>query len=91
LHKGNDTTAEFVDSKTETRTTKYVERSGWYAYATVMLMLSIIGLVVLIIASIVTENIVFFIAGLGEFIMFSLFCGIVQLLAGIKHGIDNMK
>ena len=50
-----------------------------------------IGLAFLIIASIATENIVFLIVGLGEFIMFSLFCGIVQLLAGIKHGIDNMK
>lgn len=91
LHKENDTTAELVESKTETRTTKYVERSGWYAYATVMLVLSVIGLVILIIASIATENIVFLIAGLGEFILFSLFCGIVQLLAGIKHGIDSMK
>ncbi len=56
-----------------------------------MLVLSFIGLAILTIASIATENIVFLIVGLGEFIMFSLFCGIVQLLAGIKHGIDNMK
>ncbi len=56
-----------------------------------MLVLSVIGLVILIIASIATENIVFLIAGIGEFIMFSLVCGIVQLLSGIKHGIDNMK
>ena len=91
LHKGNSTTAELLETKTETRTTKYVERSGWYTYATVMLVLSFIGLAILTIASIATENIVFLIVGLGEFIMFSLFCGIVQLLAGIKHGIDNMK
>ena len=91
MHKGNSITAELLETKTETRTTKYVERSGWYTYATVTLVLSFIGLAILTIASIATENIVFLIVGLGEFIMFSLFCGIVQLLAGIKHGIDNMK
>ena len=91
LNKGNDTTSESLEPKAETRTSKYVERSGWYTYATVMLVLSVIGLVILIIASIATENIVFLIAGIGEFIMFSLVCGIVQLLSGIKHGIDNMK
>lgn len=91
LNKGNDTTSESLEPKAETRTSKYFERSGWYTYATVMLVLSVIGLVILIIASIATENIVFLIAGIGEFIMFSLVCGIVQLLSGIKHGIDNMK
>lgn len=83
--------AESLESKKETRTTKYVERSGWYTYATIMLVLSVIGLAIMIIASITEENIDFFIFGVAEFIMFSLFCGIVQLLAGIKHGIDNMK
>ena len=70
---------------------KYVERSGWYTYATIMLVLSIIGLIVLAIVSILSLNIVFFFIGLGEFILFSLFCGIVQLLAGIKQGIDNFQ
>lgn len=79
------------DSTSEKRTAVYVERSGWYTYATIMMILSAIGLVVLAIVSISMENIIFFIIGLGEFIMFSLYCGIVQLLAGIKHGIDNLQ
>lgn len=80
-----------VDSKPEKRTAVYVERSGWYTYATIMMVLSAIGFAVLAIASISMENISFFIIGLSEFIMFSLFCGIVQLLAGIKQGIDNLQ
>ena len=70
---------------------KYVERSGWYTYATIMLVLSIIALVILTILSLSEENAIFIIIGLGEFILFSLFCGIVQLLAGIKQGIDNLQ
>ena len=91
LHDVKDNNIASVESKPEKRTTLYVERSGWYKYATIMLVLSTIGLVVLAIASIGMENILFFIIGLGEFIMFSLFCGIVQLLAGIKQGIDNLQ
>jgi hypothetical protein len=91
LHEKKDGIVETVDSKSEKRTTVYAERSGWYTYATIMMVLSAIGLVVLAIASISMENIIFFIIGLGEFIMFSLFCGIVQLLAGIKQGIDNLQ
>ena len=70
---------------------KYVERSGWYTYATLMLILSAIGLLILVILSLSEENAIYFIIGLGEFILFSLFCGIVQLLAGIKQGIDNLQ
>ncbi len=56
-----------------------------------MLVLSSIGLLILAILSLSEENAIYFIAGLGEFILFSLFCGIVQLLAGIKQGIDNLQ
>ena len=56
-----------------------------------MLVLSIIALVILTILSLSEENAIYIIIGLGEFILFSLFCGIVQLLAGIKQGIDNLQ
>jgi len=73
------------------QTVKYVERSGWHTYATIMLVLSSIGLLILAILSLSEENAIYFIIGLSEFILFSLFCGIVQLLAGIKQGIDNLQ
>ena len=72
---------------------KYVEapeRSSWYSFATVMIVLSGIGLFILGIVSISEENALFFLIGLGEFFMMSLFCAIVQLLAGIKQGVDTL-
>ena len=86
-----DSNVEPVKPTTEKRTFIYVSRSGWYTYATIMLVLSAVGLVVLGIASIIMENITFIIIGLGEFILFSFLCGVVQLLAGIKQGIDNLQ
>ncbi len=80
-----------TETTSNKQTIKTVERSGWYTYATIMLVLSFIGLLILAILSLSEGNAIFFIIGLGEFIMFSLFCGIVQLLAGIMQGIDNLQ
>lgn len=80
-----------VENNPNRPTVKYVERSGWYTYATIMIVLSAIGLLILAELSLSEENAIYFIIGLGEFILFSLFCGIVQLLAGIKQGIDNLQ
>lgn len=87
----NDIKSEKAEFNTNRQTVKYVERSSWHTYATIMLVLSIIGLFVSAILSLSEENAIYFIAGLGEFILFSLFCGIVQLLADIKQGIDNLQ
>jgi hypothetical protein len=67
------------------------QRSGWYTFATIMMVIAGIGLLVLAAVSVIEENGLFFLIGLGEFLMISLFCGIVQLLAGIKLGIDNLQ
>ena len=78
--------------KKEVSKTKYeAPISKWHKYAMAMLIISIIGLLVLAILSLSEENVIYFVIGLGEFILFSLFCGIVQLLAGIKQGIDNLQ
>ena len=66
------------------------ERSGWYSFATFMIVLSSIGLFVLSIVSITEENAIYFLIGLGEFFMVSLFCAVVQLLASIKLGVDKL-
>ena len=63
--------------------------SGWATFATVIMILSAIGLLILTIISIGEENAMYFLIGLGEFIMISLFCGIVHLIADIKFSIDN--
>lgn len=67
------------------------ERSGWFTFATAIMIISGIGLIILIILSIIEENAIFFLIGLGEFLMISLFCGIVQLLTDIKQGIYNLQ
>ena len=78
-----------VDQKQEKKAI-FVERSGWHTYATIILILSFIALLSSVVLSLSEKNIGIFFIGLGEFILFSLFCGIVQLLAGIKQGIDNL-
>ena len=66
------------------------ERSVWYVFATFILILSSIGLLVLSIFSITEETVLYFLIGLGEFFVVSLFCAIVQLLANIKQDVDNL-
>lgn len=68
----------------------HVTCSGWHTYATIMLIFGILLFIAMTIASFAIGDWLLFSIGLGEFIMFSLFCGIVQLLAGIKHRIDNL-
>lgn len=91
LHEVTNSNVEPVKPTTEKRTFIYVSRSGWYIYATIMLVLSVVGFVVLGIASIIMGNVIFVIIGFGEFILFSFLCGVVQLLTGIKQGIDNLQ
>jgi hypothetical protein len=69
---------------------KKPERSGWHAFATTIIILSAIGLIILGIVSISEKNSMFFLIGLGEFIMVSIICAIVQLLADIKLRINIM-
>lgn len=87
----NDKESIHAGANSNRQVAKTVERSGWYTYASIMLVLSFIGLLILAILGLSEENAIFFIIGLGEFVLFSLFCGIVQLLAGIKQGIDNLQ
>lgn len=87
LKKGLNIACESQDTK---RHVTYVERSGWHTYASFMLILGILLFFTMTIASFMIGDWLLFTIGLGEFIMFSLFCGIVQLLAGIKHSIDNL-
>ena len=79
------------DASNKTKLVEKPERSGWYAFATFIMILSGIGLFILAIVSISEANAIYFLIGLGEFLMISLFCGILQLLAGIKLGIDNLQ
>lgn len=65
--------------------------SGWFKFATVMMVLFGIGLLILIIVSHNEEDVGYFLIGLGGFLVLSLFCGILQLLAEIKLGIDNLQ
>lgn len=66
-------------------------RSDWYQFASVILVLSCIGLFVLAIVSVGEENPIYFLIGLGETLIMSIICGILQLLACIKQGIDNIN
>lgn len=76
--------------KEETKPLEPVKRSKWYTFATIMIVLSAIGLCILGIVSISEEDPIFFLIGLGEFFMVSLFCAIVQLLAGLKQNFDTL-
>ena len=87
----NPTSGEEKEPEKEKMKMKEVGLSGWYYFATVLMAVSAIGLVVLGIASLHEENAMFLLIGLGEFLVISLFCGIVQLLAGIKKVIDNLQ
>lgn len=65
--------------------------SIWWTIATIIMILSGVGLFVLTFVSIAEKNAIYFIAGFGEFIVILLFCGIIQLLAKIKFGIDKLQ
>ena len=79
-----------VSPTNENKIKKTAVISEWYLYAKVMLIVSAVGLLILAKISISEKDAIYFFVGAGEFIMFSLFCAIVQLLAGIKQGIDNL-
>ena len=91
IHEKNDEEVGSNVLKPQSPKPLNIERSGWYTYAVIILVLSVLCFVVLSIVSIFEEDITFFVIGLGEFILFSLFCGIVQLLAGIKHCLDKLQ
>ena len=75
--------------KEETKPFVPAKRSKWFTFATVTIVISAIGLFILGIVSISEENPLFVSIGVGEFIMVSLFCGIVQLLASLKQNFDT--
>ena len=68
-----------------------IKKSGWYTYSIILLILNISVVLILMTASIEEGEWIYFGIGFGGFIMFSLLCGIVQLLSEIKQGIDNLK
>ena len=68
-----------------------IKKSGWYTYSIILLILNISFVLILMTASIEEGEWIYFGIGVGGFIMFSLLCGIVQLLSEIKQGIDNLK
>ena len=75
---------------------KYVEdpkRSGWYTFAIVMIILGGIAVVITLIAVLSEEwnrNWTPFFIVLGGYLMELGFWAIVQLLAGIKQGVDKL-
>lgn len=80
------------DEKIKPMPIEKAEKSGWHSFATAMIIISIIVLIVLGIISINEDDVLYFLIGLGGFIPFSLLCAIVQLLAGIKQCFDtNLK
>lgn len=64
--------------------------SRWHTFATIILILSIVGVLVLAFISILEKNAIYIIAGISEFLIISLFCGIVHLLADIKLCIEKL-
>lgn len=80
---------ESVSPKTVKRKPAYVPLSGWHTFATIMLVLSALVFVGWVFVS-VLEGDEYFIIGLVGFVVIFLLCGIVQLLAGIKRGIDKL-
>ena len=79
--------------KDESKYVEAPERSGWYTFATVMIILGGVAVVITLIA-VLAENwhrnwTPFFIV-LGGYLMELGFWAIVQLLAGIKQGVDTL-
>ena len=81
----------FAPKKETVKPIVITKLSGWFKFATVMMVLSGIGLLSLIIVSYNENDFGYFLIGLGGFLTMSLFCGILQLLAEIKRGIDNLQ
>ena len=77
---------------------KNVKRSKWYIYAKVLLILCVIIFGVILIVIFTHNDVIEFLdrngisisIWIGCVVFFSLMCAIVQLLAGIKHSVDNL-
>lgn len=83
---------EYVEKKEDNNKHNYRSpRSIWYSYATVIIVIGLIGLIASAIISIMENNYLFLIGGVGEFVLVTILCAIVQLLAGIKQGIDDLR
>ena len=75
-----------------------VKRSKWYTYAKVLLILCVIIFCVILIVIFSHNDVINFLdkndksiaIWIGCLVFFSLICAIVQLLAGIKHSVDNL-
>ena len=72
-----------------------IKRSGWYTFATVMIILGGIAVLITLLSVIGQSSkdrnwIPFFIV-LGGYLMELGFWAIVQLLAGIKQGVDTLQ
>ncbi|MBP5516455.1 MAG: hypothetical protein J6X86_05845 [Bacteroidales bacterium] len=70
-------------------TVKRAELSKWYVFAMVVLITNIIGLFVVVIAALASQDLVLLGCGIGEFFFVGLMCAVVQLLAGIKQKVDS--
>ena len=67
------------------------EKSFWHSFASLILIISVISFIISIYFSIKYEDISIFIVGLISFVGIALSCAIVQLLADIKEGIDELN
>lgn len=68
-----------------------IGKSFWYSFASLILLISFLSLIVSIYYSIKLEDIYIFIVGFISFVGIALSCAVVQLLAGIKEGIDELN
>lgn len=69
---------------------KEVKRSNWYSFATVMMVLGGLAILVTLIFAIEDNDWMPFIIAIASYLVELGFWSIVQLLAGIKQGIDNL-
>lgn len=76
--------------KKEVKRFEPAKRSKWYTFATVMIILSAVALVILGICSFIEKNADYFIIGVCAFLTDITILAIVQLLSGIKQGIDTL-
>lgn len=81
----------FAPKKENAKPIVITKLSGWFKFATAIMVLSGIGLLSLFIVSHNENDFGYFLMGLGGFLIMSLFSGILQLLAEIKLGIDNLQ
>lgn len=83
---------EEIKSEKDGEKLKTPELSGWYSFATAIMVIESIAVVILLVVTLFSDysNWYLFLIVLGVYLFELAFLSIIQLLAGIKLGIEKL-